>query len=167
VTEVEQVQTRPVGPDDFDRFGRLWQRLSPETVYRRFLAPIRRLSAALVRHIVEVDHELREALVAVVDDEIVGIAQYERPRDDPSRADFAVLVQDDWQGIGLGTRLSDEIVSLAAARGVRTVVADVLASNDRMLAILRHNGPALHLHRESSVYEVELSLAEPPTLAAA
>ena len=159
MTGMDEVLTRPVDPDDFDRFGRLWQRLSPETVYRRFLAPIRRVSAAFVGHIVEVDHELRDAVVAVVDDEIVGIAQYERLGDDPSRADVAVLVQDDWQGLGLGSRLSDDIVSLAAARGVRTVVADVLATNERMLAILQRNGPGLRLHRESAVYAVELPLA--------
>ena len=36
------VTTRPVRPDDAPLFCRLWDRLSPETVYRRFHAPLRR-----------------------------------------------------------------------------------------------------------------------------
>ena len=71
------VETRPVRPDDGPLFCRLWDRLSPETVYRRFHAPLR--SPPLGAHrLVEVDHDLREALVAVVGGEVVGVARYDR-----------------------------------------------------------------------------------------
>src|SRR4051794_38481265 len=46
-----QVATRPVRLDDELRFYRLWPRLSPDTVYRRFHSPIRVLPADPVHHL--------------------------------------------------------------------------------------------------------------------
>ena len=73
------VTTRPVRPDDAPLFCRLWDRLSPETVYRRFHAPLRSPPAEAHR-LVEVEHDLREALVAVVGGEGVGAARSEEGR---------------------------------------------------------------------------------------
>src|SRR3954465_13874673 len=103
------VTTRPVRPADRTLFHRLWERLSPETVYRRFHAPVHTLPEESVRRLVTVDHDLREAVVAVVGDEVVGIARYDRPLDDPSIAEVAVLVEDAWQGVGLGRQLLAEL----------------------------------------------------------
>ena len=77
------IATRPVQPDDGERFCRLWPRLSRETVYRRFHAPLHRLPAETVRRLVEVDHDLREAVVAEVGGEVVGVARYDRSPADP------------------------------------------------------------------------------------
>src|SRR3954447_25488084 len=92
--------TRPVRADDDVRLVRMWPRLSAETVYRRFHSPVRGLPPATVHHLVEVDHDLREALVAEVGDEVVGVARYDRSPADPDGAEFAVVVEDAWQGVG-------------------------------------------------------------------
>src|SRR3954469_24169433 len=97
-----QVATRPVRPDDEQRLVRMWPRLSPDTIYRRFHSPLHRLPMATVRHLVQVDHALREAIVAEIGGEVVGVARYDRSPDDPSAAEFAVVVEDAWQGLGLG-----------------------------------------------------------------
>src|ERR1700761_4893169 len=132
-----QVATRPVRPDDDERLVRMGPRLSPDTVYRRFHAPLHRLPMATVRHLVQVDHELREAVVAEVGGEVVGIARYDRSPADPTAAEFAVVVEDGWQGMGLGRQLLVELTDLAARRGVRRLTATVQADNDRMLRLIR------------------------------
>ena len=66
------VATRPVRPTDQTLFCRLWGRLSRESVYRRFHAPVRTLPEESVRRLVTVDHDLREAVVAVVGGEVIG-----------------------------------------------------------------------------------------------
>src|SRR4051794_41249870 len=48
------VATRPMRADDDVRLERMWPRLSPDTVYRRFHSPLRRLPAATVHHLVAV-----------------------------------------------------------------------------------------------------------------
>src|SRR3712207_7250534 len=95
------VATRPVRPDDGPLFCRLWDRLSPETVYRRFHAPLRRPPAEAHR-LVEVDHDLPEALVAVIGGEGGGLARYAPSPPDPGPADVAVVVEDAWHGVGVG-----------------------------------------------------------------
>ena len=131
------IATRPVQPDDGERFRRLWPRLSRETVYRRFHAPLRRIPAETVRRLVEVDHDLREAVVAVVGGEVVGVARYDRSPADPATAEFAIVVEDAWQGFGLGRQLLGELVALAAARGVEVLTATVQPDNDRVIGLIR------------------------------
>jgi ribosomal protein S18 acetylase RimI-like enzyme len=147
------VTTRPVRPDDAPLFCRLWDRLSPETVYRRFHAPLRSPPADAHR-LVEVDHDLREALVAVVGGEVVGVARYDRSPADPGTADVAVVVEDAWQGVGVGRQLLGELTELAARRGVRSLTADVQADNDRMVGLLRRLLPGAVLTPQHGVYAV-------------
>jgi len=148
------VATRPVRPDDASLFCRLWERLSPETVYRRFHAPLRRPPVEADR-LVHVDHDLREALVAVVGGDLVGVARYDRSPADPGTADVAVVVEDTWQGVGVGRQLLGELTELAARRGVRSLTADVQADNDRMVGLLRRLLPGAVLTPEHGVYAVQ------------
>ena len=148
------VTTRPVRPDDAPLFCRLWDRLSPETVYRRFHAPLLRPPAEAHR-LVEVDHDLREALVAVIGGEVVGVARYDRSPADPGTADVAVVVEDAWQGVGVGRQLLGELTELAARRGVRSLTADVQADNDRMVGLLRRLLPGAVLTPQHGVYAVQ------------
>lgn len=148
------VTTRPVRPDDAPLFCRLWHRLSPETVYRRFHAPLRRPPDEAHR-LVEVDHDLREALVAVVGGEVVGVARYDRSPADPGTADVAVVVEDAWQGVGIGRQLLGELTELAARRGVRSLTADVQADNDRVVGLVRRLLPGAVLTPEHGVYAVQ------------
>ena len=148
------VATRPVQDDDLGRFLRLWPRLSPETRYRRFHSPVHRLPIALVERLVHVDHADREAVVALVGGEVVGVARYDRSPTDPGEAEFAVVVEDDWQGVGLGRQLLDELTALAARRGVHTMTATVQADNDRMVHLIRRLFPRSTFTVDNGVYEV-------------
>jgi GNAT superfamily N-acetyltransferase len=167
-----QVATRPVRPDDDQRLVRMWPRLSPDTVYRRFHSPVRCLPMATVHHLVEVDHQLREALVAEIGGEVVGVARYDRRADDPGAAEFAVVVEDAWQGLGLGRQLLVELTGLAARRGVGRLTATVQMDNDRMLRLIHRLLPGSRFTRDSGVYEVEsplpaaVDLDRPPALLA-
>jgi GNAT superfamily N-acetyltransferase len=157
-----RVTTRPVRADDDVRLVRMWPRLSMETIYRRFHSPVRGLPPATVRHLVAVDHDLREALVAVVGDEVVGVARYDRSATDPGEAEFAVLVEDAWQGFGVGRQLLAELAALAARRGVGRLTAIVQMDNDRMVWLIRRLLPGSRLTRDSGIYLVESPLSPDP-----
>ena len=159
------VTTRPVQPDDETRFLRLWPRLSPDTRYRRFHAPVHRLPREVVSRLVQVDHDAREALVATVGGEVVGVARYDRSPTDPAEAEFAVVVEDGWQGVGLGRQLLTELTRLAARRGVRVLTATVQADNDRMVGLIRRLLPGATFTPDSGVYSVRGPLEPAPALA--
>ena len=155
------IATRPVQSDDVGRFYRLWPRLSRETVYRRFHAPLHRIPAETVRRLVEVDHDLREAVVAEVGGEVVGVARYDRSPADPSTAEFAIVVEDAWQGFGLGRQLLGELIALAAARGVEVLTATVQPDNDRVLALIRRVLPDTTVTPDDDVLAVRSLLPVP------
>jgi GNAT superfamily N-acetyltransferase len=159
-----RVATRPVRADDDVRLERMWPRMSPDTVYRRFHSPVRGLPRATVRHLVEVDHDLREAVVAEVGAEVVGVARYDRSPADPAGAEFAVVVEDAWQGVGVGRQLLVELTALAARRGVERLTATVQLDNDRMVWLIRRLLPGSRLVRDSGVYLVESPLWPPSML---
>jgi GNAT superfamily N-acetyltransferase len=159
------VMTRPVRPSDQALFYRLWPRLSPETVYRRFHAPVHRLSAETVRRLVTVDHDLREAVVAVVGGEVVGVARYDRPLDDPSTAEVAVVVEDAWQGAGVGRQLLASLADVAARRGVRTFTATVQPDNRPVLGLLHRLLPDSTVTPDDGVLTVTSPLHPEPVSA--
>ena len=152
------VATRPVQPTDDVLFRRLWPRLSPDTVYRRFHSPIHGLPADAVRRLVTVDHDRREAVAAIVGGEVVGVARYDRSPADPSTAEFAILVEDAWQGLGLGRQLLTELVTLAAGRGVATLTATVQRDNDRVIGLIRRMLPRSTFAPDGDVLAVESPL---------
>jgi GNAT superfamily N-acetyltransferase len=152
------VATRPVRPEDRALLCRMWPRLSADTVYRRFHAPVHALPAEAVERLVTVDHDAREAVVGVVGGEVVGIARYDRSPADPAAAEVAIVVEDAWQGVGLGRQLLLELTGLAGRRGVRTLTATVQRDNDRVIGLIRRLLPGSTFRDEEDVLAVESPL---------
>lgn len=137
------VGVRPIRPEDAVLLARSFERLSPESRYRRFLAPISRLTGSQLRYLTELDHHDHEALVALDDaGELVGVARYVRLRGEEDVADVAVTVADDWQGQGLGGALLDALVRRARDEGVQSFDAEVLRDNVGSLKMLERLGPS-------------------------
>ena len=81
------VHLRPIRPDDAPRLNDLHERLSRESKYLRFFSPMPHLSPRMLDHFVTVDYVDRFALVAVLGDDIVGVARYD------ALADIAHIAQ--------------------------------------------------------------------------
>ena len=142
---------------DSDRLMRFHGTLSPETTYSRFFLFHPELTAEEVHRFTHVDHRDREALVAVVGDEIVGVARFDR-LDDPEEAEVAFVVADSWQGRGIGSLLLERLAAAAVEGGVRRFVAETLAQNRRMLTVFRHAGLPSTERVEQGVVRVTLQL---------
>jgi GNAT superfamily N-acetyltransferase len=119
----------------------LCHRLSPRTVYDRFFS-LRRLRPEEAHAFANVDYRERMAIVAEVDTgpepELIGVARY-GPSDDEAIADIGLVVEDGWQGLGLGPILLEEILRAGEQRGIRRFSADVLTENRRALRLLARN----------------------------
>ena len=124
-----ELTVRPVEADDAERVRRLFQRLSPESIYRRFFTLFPAPPAAVVRHLTAVDHGDHEALAVLDGDEILALASWDRPVHAGKEAEIAVLVEDAWQHRGLGRALVRMLTGEAARRGIAVINATVLADN--------------------------------------
>jgi RimJ/RimL family protein N-acetyltransferase len=153
-----RITLRPIRDDDIDRLRRLFYRLSPETVYLRFFQAVRAPSEKLLHHLAEVDHERRQAIVAVDGDEVVAVARYDRV-DDDQHAEVAVLVEDAWQGHGLGTMLLRRLGVDALEHGYAAFTATVLGDNRRALLLAHHLSPGVHSHIDHGEWYIDIPLS--------
>ena len=138
-------------PDDADAVTRLFARLSPASIYRRFFSPVPgpdRLRASLER----LDHHDREAVVAVEAGEVIAIAQWSRTPGSCA-ADLAIVVADDWQRQGLGTRLVAALASRAAAEGIASFSVDIQGDNYGALRLFQRTAPGARLTFSGGVGE--------------
>jgi RimJ/RimL family protein N-acetyltransferase len=140
-----RIRVRPIRSRDKALLAAGLQRLSDETIRRRFLAAKPRLSASELRYLTEVDGSSHIALVAVAADDpqcLIGVARSVRLVDTPDTAEMAIVVADSWQGRGVGTALAELLSDAAHATGIRRIAAVMLADNDParrlMYRIARH-----------------------------
>jgi RimJ/RimL family protein N-acetyltransferase len=130
---------RLIRPDDEPRLMALHERLSAQTAYQRFFSAMRRLPIDWAHFLANVDYRTRLALVVERPDpagpEIVAVGRYDWNATSDV-AEVAFVVQDGWQGQGLGRTLLRELLAAAGARGIRRFRAYVLADNHRMLRLL-------------------------------
>jgi RimJ/RimL family protein N-acetyltransferase len=137
-----ELEIRRIRPDDKDALVAGLGRLSERSVYQRFLTPKPRLTEAELRYLTEVDFEDHHALVAVLarsPDLVVGVGRWVRDTEDPGSAEVAIVIADDLQGRGVGTRLGRALADAARERGVERFTATILPTNraaHRLLAKL-------------------------------
>jgi GNAT superfamily N-acetyltransferase len=131
------VRLRPIRPDDDTGLVALFGRLSERTIYHRFFTVRRSLPPAWVHLLTHVDYQRRMAIVAErgTADGLIGVARYDVTEAEDT-AEIALVVEDAWQGLGLGTILLHEIMRAGEARGIRVFRLDVLSENRRMLHLI-------------------------------
>jgi GNAT superfamily N-acetyltransferase len=150
---------RPVSSADLDELREMFARSSAETRYLRFFTGGPAVPDHILRRLVDVDHRCREAVVAVVDGVIVGMAGYDRSAAHPERAELAVVVEDAWQRRGLGARLVREVVRLARRHDVDVLVASMLSENQRALRLVHRLSPDAHPRADGPESFVEIPLS--------
>ena len=123
------IQVRPVLKQDREELGALYARASSRSRYLRFFTAGISIDREVQRLIAPADDHV--ALLAEHDGRAVGVASYEILSDD--QAEFAVLVDDAWQGEGIGSLLIEQLAAMARRAGIRELIGHVLASNVTML----------------------------------
>jgi acyl-CoA synthetase (NDP forming)/GNAT superfamily N-acetyltransferase len=123
------VQVRPVRERDIQALTGLYSRASPRSRYLRFFTAGISIDHEVQRLVIPSDDHV--ALVAEHDGLAVGVASYEILSS--TQAEIAILVDDAWQGDGIGSLLIEHLAAVARRSGIRELVGDVLASNVTML----------------------------------
>jgi GNAT superfamily N-acetyltransferase len=127
---------------------------------------LERLSEEKARYFASIDGVDPVGFVALDpqdQNEIIAIVRYDREPGD-ERTEYAALVEDRWQGQGIGTVLTRRLVEEARDKGVRSLYALVKGENRRMLNVLRHLDLPEREVWENSVRSVEVGLYSEETL---
>src|SRR6266511_5034793 len=150
------VRVRPAGPSDAPGMERLLRGLSEESRYLRFFSSAVDLPR-MVAWATQVDHQRRDGLVATTGTEgrILAHAGWEREGQRSERAEVALVIDDAFQGRGLGTLLLGQLAESARAQGVELFTAEVLPGNYQMVQVFRDSGFAVRIRSEPGVVMVE------------
>jgi RimJ/RimL family protein N-acetyltransferase len=152
------VHVRPIYGNDARRLVAFHSRLSPESIYMRFFGPHPNLASSEVDRFTQVDGHDRMALVATVDDEIVGVARYDRLQPKSAEAEVAFVVDDAHQGRGLGSLLLEQLAAYARNQGIEVFRAETLPHNRPMLEVFRRAGFVEYAHLAAGVVDVRMEI---------
>ena len=152
------IRFRPIGPADQIMLREFHDRLSEATIRRRFHAAKPHLSQPLANRLASVDGRDAVGFVALTthpSPRIVGVGRYCRL--DSVSAEIALVVQDGYQGHGIGTELMRLLIAEARVNAITRLFADVLPENTTMLHLLFRFGKT-EIRRGYGVEQVLLAI---------
>ena len=152
------VWIRLARPEDSDAVAAMHERCSESTLYRRYLTAVGQWRDVTLRRLTG-GHRGATLVAMSEDGTIVGLGHVFPDASSRSQtAEIAVLVEDAYQGRGVGTRLVRHMLELAGRLGFDDVTATVLAQNDEMLRVLDSMGLTWSRHVEAGVLTLRATL---------
>jgi GNAT superfamily N-acetyltransferase len=149
---------RAIRADDTARLHAFHDKLSEETVYRRFFGTHPHLRPEEAERFTHVDYRDRLALVTELSDRLVAVARYDRPPG-AEQAEVAFVVADELQGRGLGTLLLEHLAAAARRRGVAAFTAETLGTNHPMQEVFHQAGFPARQRISTGIAQVDFSIA--------
>ena len=159
------VTIRPIRPDDAPRLQALLARLSPESIFLRFLEYLKALTPEQASSLANVDYHSRMALVAALEqdgqEQVIAVARYAVVgADQPDTAEVGIVVEDRFQNNGLGTHLLDLLTDYARTQGIRYFLSTISVQNARILRFIRRSGLPTQRKLDLGMWEILVQLDE-------
>lgn len=160
------VTIRAVRPDDRERLAAAFRLLDRDSIYTRFFGYFDLTEAGLDRA-VSVDPDREVALVVTIgrgaDEIVIGSGRYvaSGPPGTERTAEVAFLVEEDYHGLGIASRLLSHLAKFARERGIAALEAEVLAENRPMLSVFARSGLPIQQRRDGGDVHVTLDLKSP------
>lgn len=136
----------------------LHRRCSPDTLRDRYLAGVSELGAHMLRVFCDPERGLTVAVRPHGEEEPVALGHLMYTLD-PGVGEIALLVEDSWQGSGVGTALTRALTVFAADWGLAEVRAETTLAHSGMLRIMRGLGASVQA-QEGVYVHARLPVAE-------
>lgn len=157
--EGREVFLRPIRPTDGPLLVELFNTMSPQARYWRFLRPIKALSDKLLDQFTHLNYHSDFALAGVIQEAgkeaIIAVGRYAQ---EPQEAviDFAVAVRDDWQQVGLGKALLATLFAIGKEHGISRFQSVMDPQNTSMRKLLANLGYEVKYRMRSGFLEMEI-----------
>ena len=160
-----QIFLRPIKPTDDGLMVELFNSLSRETIHLRFFSTLKYMPKEQLEKFTHIDYEKQMAIVALVKDngreKMVAVGRYNLLEEEPDDAEFAIVVQDAYQGRGIGTEVLRHLAHVAKLQKVRVIVGYIMSENSRMFAVLKRSGLKMVTKNwDRGVSRVDISIEE-------
>ncbi|HEX7381688.1 MAG TPA: GNAT family N-acetyltransferase [Nevskiaceae bacterium] len=140
---------RAVRPEDEPQIIAMLENTDPEAIRLRFFGAIRTFTHAMAARFSQIDYDRELVLVATecADDAqaIVALGHLSIDDEEPLRAEYAILVHQDYARQGLGRDVLERLLAYAGTRGVEVVYGEILGENLGMQALCRSLGFSIRM----------------------
>ena len=161
-----EVSFRAIKPSDEEEMRRLFYRFSNMAVYYRYFGHITTMPHSKMQEYVNVDWNQTMSIVGLVNEanqgRVIAEARYIKEPHGPY-AEVVFVVDEEYQGLGIGTYLYKMLVSMAKERHVQGFTADVLFSNIGMMKIFKNGGLPVKATLENGVYQLTIPFDTRPS----
>jgi acetyltransferase len=144
----KRIVIRPIRPEDEPLMVKFHQTLSEQSVYQRYFSVLQlsqRTAHERLTRICFNDYDREIALVAEhretpgAEARIVGVGRLSKLHG-VNEGEFALLVSDAWQGIGLGTELLRRVVQVGREEKLQRLIGHILPENHAMKLVCQQVG---------------------------
>jgi len=161
-TNGEAVLVRPIKSTDAALLVALYANRTPDSIHWLNFGIHPSISPAEALHRSDVDYSSRMAFVALVSEELVAFASYNRSDPREAVAEVFFVVTEAHQRHGVATLLLESLAAYARTEGINRFFAEVEAGNHDMLDVLGTTGLRTTNVREGSTIRVEVDLRPTP-----
>jgi GNAT superfamily N-acetyltransferase len=154
----EPVTIRAARPEDAAAVKRFLEGLSEESRLLRYHSPVPIVRWWMVEAVTAADHDQREALLALQDDRVVGLAEWGREPEADARAHVAIVVDDGVRRRGIAQALTRRLSAIARQHGIGEFVATVMTVNRPVLGLIDHVAPVRSSRFDGEAVEVVIPL---------
>jgi acetyltransferase len=157
---------RPVQPDDADMLQSFVRKLSDQSRYYRFVSSLRELSVPMLARYTLIDYDREMALVAIYKERaptgngefaeterMIGVSRY-IANPDLTSCEFSLVVDDEFNGQGIGSRLMLSIMEVARHKGLSEIDGLVLTRNAGMLKLMKRLGFQIQIYAEDADFRL-------------
>jgi acetyltransferase len=161
----DKVTIRAIKPEDEPLWAEMIESFSPATAEYRFFGPIGEVTKSMLVRYCHIDYDREIALVAIREPKgkgkkksMLGVARLTIETANAEEGEFAIVVRDDYQRKGIGSKLMDALIQAARDRHVREIRGHVLAANPGMTRFAEDLGFDVRPGDEPEVRELVLRL---------
>jgi acetyltransferase len=137
----------------------LFKSLSPRSIFFRFLSYWKSVPPEVIAYLKDTDCELNVAMVALdmnsPEERMLGLCGILR-KPGSEKGELAVVVRDEWQGVGVGAKLVEVSLPAARERGMKELWGIISPENTTMIAVASKLGFTVRWDWKADIYEMEM-----------
>jgi len=155
---------RPIRPEDEPLWAEMIESLSADTSQHRFFSSIDGVTRKMLVEYCHIDYDREIALVAVTQPkgkrrpQMIGVGRLVLDSADSKQGEFSILVRDDYQRKGVGTKLTNALIEVALERHIEEIFGDVMESNAAVSTFAENLGFAVRPGREAHLKTIVMRI---------
>ena len=138
-----EILFRPIKPEDESLWLEMFQSFSQEAIRYRFFQILNDTPHEVRVRYCNIDYDREIAIVPVIKEgnteKILGVGRLTFEPDGKT-GEIAFIIRDKWQGLGLGAKLVDYVIEIAAEMGIKKIIAIIIQENHKAIKLIEKMG---------------------------